>query len=699
MLVENRRQSMSLVLLASMLCLLLFVPTHLMAHCCYTLVGVELALAAVLMVMYWLLRHGRPLEQIETSLMVCAIILFSVLSLSESLENTGAFWAAGFPFVSYFIKPVRQARYWVLLFCLEIAGAALLAKLQLITTPYTPLQLACLTIVVGFFWLLAHIYQSQYEAQRHRLHASYKQLDSHRSRLKTILDHAPNSIWMTDMQGKIHFANKAMELWTGIDEVTLRKAEDYTTLLPEAVAKRSRLADRQCLQGEQEVYYSQESMPDHQGKMRTFDLIRVKLRDGSGNLTGLVGFAIDISERLAIEIERQDLERQMLHMQRLESLGMMAGGVAHDFNNLLTAMQGSIDLARMDQEFSQEGLESLQSIETAIQAATDLCQQMLAYSGKGFVTTEVLNLNDMFENIRPLLTASIGKNIKFDFEPGDNLPAVDVDKGQIRQIILNMVINAGEAIGENAGHVIIKSSSKEISAPQQFDLMPDMPLAPGAYVVFEVCDDGPGMSEEIQTHIFDPFYTTKFTGRGLGMSAVLGIVRAHHGALEVNSAPGHGTTMRVWLPASDQAAPEAVRPAEHKSAKPSGKQEQRGCVLVIDDEPDVMRVATRMLEHMGLNVLGAGDGNEGISQYQAHQDMIDWVLLDMTMPNMNGQECLQKLRQLNPGVYVVMSSGYNQDHMGISPEAGAALEKPQDFLKKPYSLASLREVCERALSH
>ncbi len=688
---------MSLVLLASMVSLLLFIPTHLMADCCYQLAGLEFILAVALALMLWRLRRKAPLEGIETALMCCAVALFSALILIESLEFSGAYWAAGFPFVSYFIKPVRQARYWVLFFWLEIISAALLAGLDLITIPYSPVQLGCLAMVVGFFWLLAHIYQSQYEAQRKRLHASYQQIDTHRSRLKTILDHAPNSIWMMDLHGRIRFANKAMQQWTGVDEATLREAEDYTALLPGDVGERSRRADRLCLEGDQNVYYSQETMPDATGQSRTFDLIRVKLLDGHGHLTGLVGFAIDISERLAIEIERQELERQMLHMQRLESLGMMAGGVAHDFNNLLTAIQGSLDLLRMDQEFSSDSLENLQSIETAVQAASELCQQMLAYSGKGFLATEVINLNDMFDNMDALLTASIGKNIELSIEGAEDLPAIKGDKGQIRQIALNMVINASEAIGENQGHIVIRSRCKKLTEPQYIGVVSGDMLAPGSYVIIEIADDGSGMSKETQAHVFDPFYTTKFTGRGLGMSAALGIVRAHHGALEMDSTPGQGTTMRVWLPAMRETAPVSSPESDLPGSKSAEKHAHRGCVLIIDDEADVMRVACRMLEYLGLNVLSAGDGPAGLELYRTNQAKIDWVLLDMTMPNMNGHECLQKLRDINPEVYVVMSSGYNQAYMGTDSGEGGG-EKPQDFLKKPYNFSALHGVCDRAMN-
>lgn len=692
---QGRSQSMPLVLLASMISLLLFVPIHFAAGCCHTLAVTEGVLAAVILLLYWRLRCGTPLEIIENALMVCAVILFSALIFTETIASTGAYWAAGFPFVSYFVKSVHMARLWVLIFWLEIVGAALLVQMQLINTPYTPVQLACLAVVVGFFWFLAHIYQAQYEAQRKRLEASYKQIDKHRSRLKTILDHAPNSIWMVDMNGRIRFANKAMERWTGISEEALCAMKDYTALLPEDVASRSREGDRLCLEGEQDVCFAQESIPDVHGRPKTFDLIRVKVRDGHGNLTGLVGFAIDISERLAAEKERHEWERRMLHVQRLESLGLMAGGVAHDFNNLLTAMRGGVDLVRTDKHLTSGTLESLDCIETAVEAATDLCQQMLAYSGKGFMQADVLNINDLLKEMRPLLFASIGKDAELHFSLADSLPAVEVDKGQIRQVILNMVMNAAEAIGDQSGDIVIQTSMQELGDVHEMKMVGEKRLPAGQYVVFEIRDSGPGMSTETQSRIFDPFYTTKFTGRGLGMSAVLGIVHSHQGDIAITSAPGEGTSMQVWLPASSRHVPLSDHGAEKSSPVVSSLENKRqGCVLVIDDEEDVMHVARRMLEHLGMAVLSARDGAEGIELYRIRHSEIDWILLDMTMPNMNGNECLLQLREISPDAYVVMSSGYNQESVAPDTMQG----RPQDFLKKPYSLVRLREVSNKAMA-
>ncbi len=681
--VENRRRSMGLVLLASIAAMVLFTPAHLLAGCCHPMVAIQWGLILTLGVLYLLLRRGVALKRIETALMVCALVLFSTLVFAESLADTGAFWAAGFPFIAYFIMRVQHARYWAALYFAEILLAALAAKLELVQLHYSAEQLAILASVIGFYWLLAQIYQSQYEAQRQRLNASYRQIDTHRSRLKAILDHAPNSIWMVGTDGRIHFANPAMQKWTGLSEAELRKARDYTELLPRDIAERVRRADRECLEGDGEVCLSQERMPDAKGREHTFDVIRVKLRDGEGRVTGLVGFAIDISERLAAEREQQELERKMLHMQRLEALGMMAGGVAHDFNNLLTAMQGGVELARMDGQLSQEARESLDTVETAIRAATELCQQMLAYSGKGVIRQESLALGDLIEEMQPLLLASIGKHIELSCEIAPGLPPVEGDRGQIRQIILNMVINAAEAIDGRNGRIAIRLGRRHLPEARRIGPMADeRVLKPGDYLVLEISDNGPGMSPDIQQHVFDPFFTTKFTGRGLGMSAVLGIVRAHHGALDIDSAPGQGTTMGIWLPAGEARSEDASAPAvsDAHDASPGS-----GTVLVIDDEPDVLRVASRMLQHLGYEVITAGDGAKGLEAYRRHRDGIDWVLLDMTMPQMNGDEVLKELRRLDPDVRVVMSSGYNREQAGMV-EADA-------FLKKPYTLAALKQVC------
>ncbi len=683
---------MAIVLLASMATLGVFIPTHLLIGCCHHLAAVQGGLIPVLALLYWRLGRGTPVAAIENALMVCAVILFSTLIFTETLAMTGAYWAAGYPFVSYFIKSVRQARWWVLLFFVEILAGAALASSGAVQLPYSAVQMGCLAMVIGFFWLLAHIYQSQYESQRRRLHASYRQIDSNRAQLQTILDHAPNSIWMLDREGHIGFVNRAMQEWTGVSEEVLRRSSDYTELLPADIGRRCREADRLCLQGNRDVYLDREQLTDHQGRPRCFDLIRVKLRDGNGQVIGLVGFAIDITERLEAEREHRRIERQMLHMQRLESLGLMAGGVAHDFNNLLTVMQGGVELLRAGEHFSDTGTESLDSIESAIQAASELCQQMLAYSGKGFLKTDIIDINALLRDMRSLLRASVGKSITLKFELHKRPLRVEADPGQIRQIILNMVMNAAEAIDNQPGCITLRTGLRHLSGGERLQTGADAGLAPGNYALCEIIDTGAGMDRDTQARIFDPFFTTKFTGRGLGMSAALGIIKAHRGGIAIESHPGRGTTMGIWLPACRNAGTTGNSMGDRSGDTSPAGERWHGTVLLIDDEESVIRVARRMLERLGFDVLCAQNGRDGIELYRNRQADIDWVLLDMTMPNMNGDQCFRCLQAINPDIRVILSSGYNQESLHA-----ADIPQPAAFLKKPYSFDQLRQICHKAM--
>jgi len=401
----------------------------------------------------------------------------------------------------------------------------------------------------------------------------------------------------------------------------------------------------------------------------------------------------DITERLAAVERQRQFEAQLQQAQKLESLGLLAGGIAHDFNNLLVSILGYADLALIQLPRLSPARPLLASFKTGGQRAAELCNQMLAYSGRGAFIIEKIDLGVLLGEMSHLLEVAITRTAVVKYELADNLPAVEADAAQIRQIAMNLIVNAAEAIGDRSGIISVRTGTTWCDRDYlETVLISGDGLTRGAYVFLEVSDTGCGMDAEMLGRIFDPFYTTKFTGRGLGLSAVMGIVRGHGGALAVDSAPGRGSTFRVLLPvAVGEATPSAVDPEvpEHPSST--------GTILLVDDEESVRSVGRLMLEHAGFSVLTAEDGCEGVELYQRHMAEISVVLLDLTMPQMDGEEAFRHLRAMDPDAQIILTSGYNaQDIEARFADGGLA-----GFVKKPYSVAQLvsevMRVCRDAL--
>ncbi len=680
---EDRRLLLGRMHLAAGIALSIFVAIHFAEDCCYELSIAEGGLIFIMIFTYWRTRSGAALITVENTLMASAMLLFTALLLFESIGDTGIFWVAGLPFVTYFVLQARLARYWMAFYIVVIAIVAMLDLTQVFDTPYAAAQLFCLIAVVLFYWVLAHNYKSQLEHRQMLLQETNHQLVLQQHRMQVVLDHSPIGIWMVDDKRHIQFFNKSWVVWSGISEDQARQVDDYSTLLSDELAEKSLITDRTCLDGDG-AYYFRESFPCADGITRTFDMIKVKLADADGKALGLVGFAIDISGKLQAEAEQMTLERRIRYSQRLESFGLMAGGIAHDFNNFLTAIQGSVELAKMERNLSSGLLESLACIDTASKAATNLCRQMLTYSGKGLFKPEQLQLCELVDEMRPLLGASISKNILLQLQQCQQSCWIQGDRSQINQVLLNLVINASEAIGpNNVGEINVSIAVEELAEPETHCFSGAV-LMPGQYVVLKVEDNGCGMDAEVIEHMFDPFFTTKFTGRGLGMGAILGVLNAHKAGLEITSEPGSGTIMAIWIPYQGDVQVDCQK-AQIQAASNSGR------VLVVDDEKAVLHVAKRMLERLGLSVVTACDGREAVGIYNSDH-AFDWVLLDVTMPEMDGVECLKKLREFTPDLYVVMSSGYDPESVMMASHETL----PNDFLIKPYTIETLRKVVEKA---
>jgi signal transduction histidine kinase/CheY-like chemotaxis protein len=415
----------------------------------------------------------------------------------------------------------------------------------------------------------------------------------------------------------------------------------------------------------------------------------VPLRDEHGRCHGCVATFQDISERQRADHHQRDLDRKLQETQKLESLGVLAGGIAHDFNNLLTGILGNASLARMDLPRTSVMLPIIEQIELATHRAADLCKQMLAYSGKGLFVVQRLDLNQLVEETTHLLNISISKNCVLRFNFASALPAVNADVTQLRQIIMNLVINASEAIGSRSGVIALSTGVVRVDQDYIATLLHPGGITPGDYVFLEVSDNGVGMDAATLEKIFDPFFTTKFTGRGLGLAAVLGIIRGHKGALKVYSEPGRGSTFKILLPCADGSA-EATG-----SARPwaDPRWRGRGTVLVVDDEETVRSVSARILEMLGFSVVLASDGREAIEKYREEPARFALVLLDLTMPHMDGEETFRQLRHLNPGVKVVLMSGFNEQE-AVSRFTGKGLA---GFVQKPFEMGSISAAVREVL--
>ncbi|MBL9022455.1 MAG: response regulator [Myxococcales bacterium] len=404
-------------------------------------------------------------------------------------------------------------------------------------------------------------------------------------------------------------------------------------------------------------------------------------------VAALVMHARDVTERQRAEVEHAKLRAQVQHAQKLESLGVLAGGIAHDFNNLLVAMLGNVSLARMELETVSPVHDYLADCELAGQRAADLCRQMLAYSGRGRFVVEPIDLSALVEDTLHLLQVSLSKKAVLKLALAKDLPRIEAEGLQVRQVLLNLVTNASEAIEERSGVVTITTGAMECDRGYLRESYLDDDLPEGVYVYMEIADTGCGMDPGTREKIFDPFFTTKFPGRGLGLAAVLGIVRGHRGAVKVYSEPGRGSTLKVLFPAVPGL------PAATTDRKGPNLPRSEGAVLVVDDEETVRATVRRLLEHEGFRVLTAADGRAGVEVYKEHAPDIALVILDMTMPHLDGSETYRELRRIKSDVRVILSSGYSEQE-AVSKFAGKGLA---GFLQKPFRVQELMTLVDEVL--
>ncbi|HXH64266.1 MAG TPA: PAS domain S-box protein [Mariprofundaceae bacterium] len=533
------------------------------------------------------------------------------------------------------------------------------------------------------------------EANRQLL-ASQKEIERAHNELQSTLDNMLDTYYRFGPDGMLAWTSKSVQNLTGYAPEELPSIPVDRIFAEPADLRAFRVAFER----------SNGSLINYETRLRRKDG-RVIWVSGSAKLIhkpgkeqgGVEGVIRDITAQIEAKEQKADMERRMAHVQRLESLGVLAGGIAHDFNNLLSAILGNAELMRLKLDGESEVDKEIGSITVSCERAADLCRQMLAYSGQGKTIVEAVNLSELVEETAQLLDVFVSKKTALDMRLDPALPAVDADRTQLQQIVMNLITNASEAIGDGPGKVSILTRCIDAKADDlRSEYIEDTP-PPGRYICLEVRDTGCGMDKATMHRIFDPFFSTKFTGRGLGMSAVLGIVRSHHGSIRINSRPGAGTTIRVLLPASPfQEQVPAPRPdAKRRDAKrPADNEGQRpATVLLVDDEHMVRSIVKSILERMGYTVLTAENGVECIEVFRKFHKDVAVVLLDLTMPLMDGRETFHRLHAIDPDVKVILSSGYSREEAfqhfkDISP--AGFLQKP--YLSKPLQQA-IRDVIGR----
>ncbi len=537
----------------------------------------------------------------------------------------------------------RHRSEWVLLAGLAVSASLALGLASLVGTRARALELA-----------------------RHMTGSLHRALARNRSHL----EYTPLAVIETDPDFLIQEWNPAAERIFGYTRAEML-GRDPRILVPDEGQEELSRRRKGLVDGRGEGIRISLNVLCRTGQRRHCDWYITALQDEDGRFAGATFLADDVTDR-------QRAEDALRQSQKLESLGVLAGGIAHDFNNLLTAILGTTEMALTRIPEDPWLREALQRIEATTQRGADLARQLLAYAGKGHFAVKPQNLNRIIQEMGDLLTVSISKKValQYDLQPG--LPPVEADSAQFQQVVMNLVINASEAIGDRPGTVTLRTRAVECSQAELSATFPGQVLEPGLFVRMEVEDDGCGMDAETIGRIFDPFFSTKFTGRGLGLSAMLGIVRGHHAGIHVESVPDVGTTFILLFPASEHTAlAEATRPAQPAPAS--------GLVLVADDEAIIRELAREALEGAGLQVIEARDGQEAVELFRQHGAQVDLVLLDMTMPRMGGAEAFRLIREMTPSVRVLLTSGYTQQE-----SLDSLTDLPPDgFLQKPFRVRDL----------
>ena len=538
------------------------------------------------------------------------------------------------------------------------------------------------------------VHQIELEMQNEELRRAREELEISRTKYFDLFDLAPVGYLTLNDKGLIMEANLTASRLLGVERSLLVNHPLMRFIFRE----------------DQDGYYLHRKRLFETGMPQMFEL-RMLRREGppfwvrieatavqageSGSLVYKVVMS-DITEGKKVEEERLELERRFLHLQKLESLSTLAGGIAHDFNNLLAVIMGSLELVLDDLSPGSSARPHINNAIRASKRAADLIKQMLAYTGKGRYATENVNLSILVQENINFFRAAIPETTTLNLLLTHDSPPVLADANQLQQAVMNLITNAAEAIGEAAGFITISTGTEIYKEKDLLKSHIDEKPSPGRFAYLEVADTGCGMDAETLHRLFEPFFTTRFFGRGLGMSAVLGIIRGHKGAIFVDSRVNKGTTIRIIFPVSETALPESVQPESTEAILPvrTGPSSLKGTILIVDDQDEVINFSKEMATRLGYSVRTAADGQEAVEVFQGHADEIACVVLDLTMPRMDGIATFKALKQIRPDVKVILSSGYSEKEVA-QRFTGKGLA---GFIQKPYGYQRLRKELERVLT-
>ena len=531
-------------------------------------------------------------------------------------------------------------------------------------------------VCVAILWVVL----AAYHRERDRLAESLAAQGASEARFRALVMQSPVPISVATLEGRVEYVNQAFVrvFGYGVEDVP-----DFVTWFekayPDPVYRDEVRAHWEAVCTEAAATGAATPAEEYSVACRDGHTVQVEIQAA---LIGdrWLGIFADISER-------RRSEEAMRQAQKLESLGVLAGGIAHDFNNLLSAMLGNLNMAQMKQPIGAATAPYLDNMEGTIRKAAELTRQMLAYSGKGRFVVEPLDLSRRVGEITHLLAVSISKKVHLEYELAPGLPSIEADPAQLQQIVMNLVTNASEAIGERDGTIRISTGRRHIQAHELGTTFAGQGLEAGSHVTLRVEDTGCGMEPQVLARIFDPFFSTKGSGRGLGLSAMLGILRGHRAGIEIQSEPGRGSAFQVHFRAS-----EAAVPAEEEAGSGSKAGRFHGKVLLVDDEPELRFSYGSMLQHLGFQVVAARDGREALERFSPREFTL--IFMDLTMPRMDGQEAFFQMKARDPEVKVVLASGYSE---------GEALQtlhglRPAAFIQKPFSFQVLTRVLENVLA-
>jgi PAS domain S-box-containing protein len=522
------------------------------------------------------------------------------------------------------------------------------------------------------------VHQIELEMQNRQLQEVQHELEESRNRYADLYDFAPVGYVTLDKKGNMLEINLTAATMIGIERSYLL-GTPFVSLVTQSDRKAFQDYLLQC-QKASERTISEINLKVKKSNPITVQLLSAPVEDSQLNTT-LYRMAItDITARKQADENQRQLEARMRLAQKLKSLGVLTGGIAHDFNNMLAVILGSADLALLGLPGESPVQKYISQIVKVTVRATDLTNQMLAYAGKLELRAKLLNLSRLVEDILQLLKTIVSKKAIFKYELEDTIPAIEADAAQLTQVVMNLITNASEALEGKEGIITVRTGVMKTDQEYLSSFYQNSDLPTGRQVYLEVSDTGIGMDKETTGKIFDPFFSTKFIGRGLGMASTLGILQKHNAAIKIDSNLGAGTTIRILFPLAEKTIPETVR-----ESSISDEWRGSGTALVVDDEEDVRFTVSAMLEKLGFTVLSAINGEEGVNIFQEHAEEIAFVLLDLTMPRMDGVEAFDKMRQVKPGVRIILSSGYSKEE-SVKRFAGIPFT---DFIKKPYRFEDL----------